>query len=554
MSKEDPGRLLSKVAKFVRNPLKDWSELDAQDSAAPDNGYSREMLKEMIERRQRNDFVRRREFDMLRKMRRREAAGGREEGGTPSQFNVSSTSGKSEGRALTLKKIDEIEEQMSQQWWKSRGPAGDGAAALPVPGSGPEVPADMAGEHLRAYADTVPGVSPPPGVPVDQDVASAPSGSAALHAGRQVYENAIEEAAIRFAQGDDAGAEAILLQTLAPDSPQADHDDSWLALFDLYRATGDSEKFVSANLRYAQRLKRQGPEWVSLRVLARDVQVAASVAKDFADADGSIGAADWCAPAVLTRQSLGELTRALAAAPGPKWTLDWRALRNIDEEAAAPLKALLAHWADSAVQLQFVDTGYLTAVLEQATPSNERAVDAIWWQLRMEALRVMHAADEFELVALNYCITYEVSPPPWVDPKGAFASMDATEAARSQQLQKSQQPQKSAAPTFTLASMNGEIRTDLAPGLPSLVGELTGDSATVWQRLDAELANALAPTISCAALLRIDFVAAGTLLKWVTTRDAREERVQFVDVHRLLLAFFDVIGIADHAEVSLRKH
>src|SRR6187399_250877 len=127
MGKEDTGRLLSKVAKFVRNPLKDWNELDAPESVPAENGYSREMLKEMIERRQRNDFVRRREFDMLRKLRRREAAGGRD-AVTPSSFNVSSTSGKTEGRALTLKKIDEIEEQMSQQWWKNRGPAGEPAA------------------------------------------------------------------------------------------------------------------------------------------------------------------------------------------------------------------------------------------------------------------------------------------------------------------------------------------------------------------------------------------------------------------------------------------
>src|SRR6478736_8567174 len=103
MAKEETGRLLSKVAKFVRNPLKDWSELDADESSTLENGYSREMLKEMIERRQRNDFVRRREFDMLRKLRQREAEGGT--AATPSSFNVSSTSGKTEGRALTLKKI-----------------------------------------------------------------------------------------------------------------------------------------------------------------------------------------------------------------------------------------------------------------------------------------------------------------------------------------------------------------------------------------------------------------------------------------------------------------
>src|SRR5215207_5177883 len=149
MTKEDPKRLFSKVAKFVRNPLKDWSELDdATDTAAPETGYSREMLKEMIERRQRNDFVRRREFDMLRKLRQREAAGGRDPAATPSSFNISSTSGKTEGRALTLKKIAEIEEQMSQQWWKNRGPGGETADGKA--GSG----GDMAAQHARAYADT----------------------------------------------------------------------------------------------------------------------------------------------------------------------------------------------------------------------------------------------------------------------------------------------------------------------------------------------------------------------------------------------------------------
>ena len=31
----------------------------------------------------------------------------------------------------------------------------------------------------------------------------------------------------------------------------------------------------------------------------------------------------------------------------------------------------------------------------------------------MEVLRVVHRPDEFELVALDYCVTYEVSPPSW---------------------------------------------------------------------------------------------------------------------------------------------
>ena len=65
---------------------------------------------------------------------------------------------------------------------------------------------------------------------------------------------------------------------------------------------------------------------------------------------------------------------------------------------------------------------------------------------------------------------------------------------------------------------------------------------------------AAAATISCAALVRLDLAAAGTLLNWVTERDASGQRVQFVDAHRLIAAFFKVVGIADHALVRVREN
>ncbi|MEP6720900.1 MAG: STAS domain-containing protein [Variovorax sp.] len=530
MAKEEPGRLLSKVAKFVRNPLKDWAELDEQDTGSADTGYSREMLKEMIERRQRNDFVRRREFDMLRKLRQREAAGARDANAQPSSFNINST-GKTEGRALTLKKIDEIEEQMSQQWWKGR-PQGENAEGGPPP-----TPEALAAQQARAYADTEPGVPPPP---VEQ-----PSGAGALHPSRLMIDGSLEEAAIRFAHGDDAGAEAILLQTLGPDGAQADHNDTWRGLLDLYRATGDAEKFVQASTRYAQRLKRPGPEWISLRVLARDVQ-AAGVASRSGQPDASSEPADWFSPHQLMRESLSGLTRALTGA-GAVWTLDWRVLSSIDADAAAPLRALFEHWAASPVQLRFAGADRLLGVLAAATPSNDRRTDPVWWQLRMAVLRVLHDVDEFELTALNYCIAYEVSPPPWEDPVGSYTDVGTSRA------------EKSASSGFSMDSMGQEPSAEPAPtaavaGHTLLAGELSGECHAIWHQLDAELMDAATPTISCAALVRIDFAAAGTLLNWVMARAARDQRVEFVDAHRMIAAFFKVIGIADHAGVAVRSN
>ena len=57
-----PGGLLSKVVRFVRNPTVNWGELDTIETDR-ESQYSKQVLKEMLERKRRNDFVRRREFD-----------------------------------------------------------------------------------------------------------------------------------------------------------------------------------------------------------------------------------------------------------------------------------------------------------------------------------------------------------------------------------------------------------------------------------------------------------------------------------------------------------
>ncbi|MGJ7582461.1 STAS domain-containing protein [Variovorax sp. RHLX14] len=528
------------MAKFVRNPLKDWAELDAQDSATGENGYSREMLREMLERRQRNDFVRRREFDVLRRMRQREAAGIREPESQSSHAD-SSTHGRSEGRALTLRKIDEIEAQMSRQWWK-----GDPAS----PEGAPIHPDVLAAQRSRAYADTTPGMRPDHARSSDTDTgrgemqASRPPepGSLVLPAG----DSALDEAAIRFAHGDDAGAESILLQALVPGSPQAGHDDTWLALLDLYRATGDAEKFGTASVRYMQRFGRSGPDWLSLREEASNRLQAGSIATMQAAA-ADPHAADWRSPPQLRRADLAELTRSLTAAGGT-WTLDWRGLTVIDADAAGPLRMLFNHWANSPVDLRFAGAPRLEAVLEKATPVNGRDVEQLWWQLRMAALRVMHAADPFEMAALNYCITYEVSPPAWEDPCGQFAALDLPAGS---------------GPSTSSRNVSGG-GTALSEGSgkspAALVGELTGELPGTWRRLEAEIAErelAAAPdptAISCAALIRIDLAAAESLMHWVAMRQSQGHRVHFVDVQRLVAAFFKIVGITTHAPVGLRQH
>lgn len=578
MSKEEssPGGLLSKMVRFVRNPTVNWSELDSIE-ADRESQYSKQMLKEMIERKRRNDFVRRREFDQLRKLRQREVlTGQRTEDPTarPSFFQSSMTS--PDERAVTLKKIDEIEAQMSQQWWKGKQPteapvpAGDAVVSGAVSAAfAPTAPLTLPGGLASAAVSHAPveplfaddsallpgggGTSYPPTAPMDLRSAGAHASQAAASAPVEepevfVHEPDLEEAAIRFASGDHAGAEAGLLDVLAQhaqDDPQRQFE-IWMTLFDLYRATGQHERFEALAIDFAARFSRSAPLWFSIPEQLGIAQPAAAPA-------GVPGAApgrqfSWSAPGTVTQQTVAALQAALARAASP-WVLGWSRLMTVDEAALHALGSLFLQWADQDVQIAFTGVEALHSLLESKTRSGERGVNPEWWRLRMAALRLMGRADEFELVALDYCVTYEVSPPSWTAPRCGYTADDGTVSG-------SLSAAVAAPDSELLASRLGEssLMPEFEAPRPALSGHIDGDAGPLLAPL-AERAKPGAPLIvACDRLIRVDFAAAGSVLNWAAAQQAQGHTVQFVNLHRLVAVLFNVIGINEHAWVVPRKN
>ena len=60
-------------------------------------------------------------------------------------------------------------------------------------------------------------------------------------------------------------------------------------------------------------------------------------------------------------------------------------------------------------------------------------------------------------------------------------------------------------------------------------------------------------SVSCARLIRVDFIAAGDLLNWVLTRRNEGRSVSFTDAHRLVALFFGAMGINEHARIVVRQ-
>ena len=622
MSKDPtPGGLFSKVVKFVRHPATSWNDLDTV-AEQQDPDYSKQALKEMIERKRRNDFVRKREFDMLRKIRSREGMGESAQGVRPSFFQ-SSLPSKPDDRAMTLKKIDEIEAQMSMQWWKTKqrgesvgshltqpppdaidsvrayrttvmvqdssphggvsiqtnGPMTEQGSTLQMTrpqGVGPETEisqptspgptAEVPQVGSQARPGTGGGQRPSrfdtgPTQPFDLDDTQGASTFStskfyALDVNELAMDPEIEEAAIRFASGDEMATEQGLLDVLTRKANGGTADE-WMALFDLYRATGQVEAFEGRAIDFANRFSKSAPQWFSM-----PDEAAKRVEKSQANAPSQQRRPAWVADAELDAHAVTMLTKVLERTPQP-WLLDWSEVETIQPMAVTRLYKLFASWAQSDVELWFTGTKRLLNTVQALTVSGDRSTDKACWDMHMALLRTMNLPDDFELTALDFCVTYEISPPGWEPPTCRFRDLGAenlgmaglvdvmptaaddfahsTRPAGLSFFAKGKPIDPQATSSFNFAALQGE-----------LVGELQGDPAAQLAELDKLMGEAVLRVISCRYLVRVDFAAAGAILNWVSAHQSAGRRVRFVDVHRLISAFFHVIGITEYADVETR--
>ena len=553
---ENPG-FLARVVRFMRQPAAAWADAELPGEDA-DSSYGKQLLKEVVERRRRNDAVRKREFDQLRRLRRRGAGTGADAGADdPLAFLDTSLLSRPDDRAVTLRKIDEIEQQMSQQWWATR-PLVPGAPPVPAPRargsarsgaarSAPDTrPPDAAGRGALKVDIELPDAAPAPeAAPLMPPMELQPP---VEDLPGFTHDPQLEESAIRFANADYAGAEDAL-RLLAGQEGGAGAQ-AWGALFDLYRCTGQQERFEAAALDFAQRFGRSPPSWYWVCPPGTAAQPLSQ--EDFR----------WqCAPRV-GGAAVAALEDALAVAAVP-WWLDWSALQGFDDDAVLPLLAAFTRWGDLPVPIRVAGAEPLLQVLQARTPSADALVDPIWWRLHMEVLRVLGQPEAFELVALDYCVTYEVSPPSWQparcecrtvrsgipgdDP--AFGAVP-TAAAGAAAL---------AMPSARSADFGGDfpvLTQTLLPPAPvaELAGEITGDAHAAIARLDAAAAHGPGTVIvACDRLVRMDFSAAGSLLNWAAAQDAAGRRVQLRNLHRLVATFLNVIGVDEYARVHARS-
>jgi len=598
-----------KVVRFVANPGTDWTALNTRLEDTRELELEKSELKAMIERKRRNDFVRKREFDMLRRVRR--------EGLSPEQLASLGTSSRLDDSEARLPdtvsprpdgvkaKIDEIEQQMV-------GDAGfssthSKASGLNRPAAPP--PRDTGNSGRTGFPTDTPryatAPSPSPSPMIDLPPASAP---APLQMGRGLpplsptapvafdlpelaplplplaptaappapmltpllaanelsdfgspfavevsevqHDPELDEAVIAFANADFTQCEEALQRITGPGGTRGQHAETWLVLFDLYRATGQQQHFESLAMEYAQQFGWSAPQWYSLPKQVADAQ---AVEPDLSRSapSRSTGDVGWQAPEHLDIEAVARLRSQTLQMPLP-WVFDWQQLGRVDVDAAMQLSALFRLWSGQAIELRWLAGDRLFKVLAEAAPSGVRDADPAFWLTRLDALRLANRPDQFDEAAIDYCITYEVSPPSWEPTRCKVHISRGGTSTR--------QPDMSLISELSTGFMESGLLDDggatqqtIEVANVELSGQLVGDISATLAKLQTESNAAPLISISCSRLIRVDFIAAGDLLNWVLGKHNEGRTVQFVETHRLVALFFGAMGINEHAKVQVRK-
>ena len=603
-----------KVVRFVANPATDWTDIGSRPEDTKELELEKSELKAMIERKRRNDFVRKREFDMLRRVRR--------EGLSPEQLAMLGTSSRLDDSEARLPdsnsfqpggvkaKIDEIEQQMvGDAGFSSTGRSRSPGPYTPAPAPAPApLPAAAAGRPAIdiEFEPRAPAMAPLPDFAVPRAAAPAPvqmvsglpplapmtavsfdgagpgpttaakagpssagarAGAAAQpasHTGAPaensdfsnpfavevsevMHDPELDEAVIAFANADFTQCEEALRRITSQGGDRSQHAETWLVLFDLYRATGQQQRFESLALDYAQQFGWSAPQWYSLPKLVADAQLDEPLLGGGAPMQGPSDVG-WVCPETLDIEAVARLRSQTLQLPLP-WVFDWGGLRTIEAEAAMQLSTVFRLWAGQALEMRWLAGERLITVLTEAAPTGVRDADPAFWLTRLDALRLANRADAFDEAAIDYCVTYEVSPPSWEATRCKVHIGGSGLSTRN--------PALSMVSDVSTSFLESGLADDGGGGVEmahvELSGQLVGDISATLDKLRGAIANAPVVSVSCARLIRVDFIAAGDLLNWVLARRNEARSVQFVDTHRLLALFFGAMGINEHAKVQVRK-
>jgi anti-anti-sigma regulatory factor len=322
----------------------------------------------------------------------------------------------------------------------------------------------------------------------------------------------IKETAILFANGQAEQALSALSLSVREAGLGDSALQSWLMLFDLLQHLDMRVEFEALALEFVVEFERSPPAWIET-----------GERKDPALATGGI--AYFALGGMLSDASAPELEKLRnAAASRQALRVECGKLEGIDARGCRLFHDTLVFLRAAGKEVLLTGEARLIQFLEEACQPGRIETDAAEWALLLDVYRILGFKDTFEETAVNYAVTFEVSPPSWESQPGAEARNSAVV------------PPVEAADQALILS-----------------GELSGASETLAKQLqDWAVANKML-VIDMSGATRVDLVTAGLMLKVLSALKESGVTIQIRGANELIRALFEVTGLSKVARIIPRK-
>ena len=317
----------------------------------------------------------------------------------------------------TAKKIDAIESEMSSEFIPTHdanstlpGPA----VTIPQPGAQPEQA--KPGKGSQPLPKPFEAALPIMDMSTDF-LLGAEEKTLAIEASYSEDTQVVEEAAILFANEQNEMVEQILQSAILDPNSKTGPKTAWRMLFDLYQIMGKQHQFENLSIEYANKFESSPPTWIEGGTNA--TPQASAAPKGATPTVPFSGKLDGNIIKLLERaQKLGETTKILR--------LDFSRVTAVDPVGCGLLMRMLYKLQDSQHDLVLVSAPELAGKIRAILQVGRRDETEAPWLLLLEILRLLNEEKDFEEASIDYCITFEVSPPAFVAPKNKVTTIEET--------------------------------------------------------------------------------------------------------------------------------
>ena len=337
----------------------------------------------------------------------------------------------------------------------------------------------------------------------------------------------VEEVAILYANGQWDDCHRALRDEL---KQQADKPLTWHLLFEVLQQTGQQPEFEALALDYSVQFESSPPAWRELPPAPKSKQAPTTKA--------SMGAAELVLPARLSAEQEREVEAFNnRLQPGASVRLNLDKLNEADAAGAEVLRQLLHLVRTSPAPITLTGASQAAFALRSKLVINLREPAESVWLATLELYQLLGWAQPFEDLAVDYAVTFEVSPPTYQAPPGHVhiaGNLSAEGVSGS----------ASVSATAWVAAPGAQLQGDIV-GLASEAIALLEATAALNAQGSVE--------VDCSQLGRVDFTAAGALLNWLLAAQARRQHFSFTQVHVLAAALFTVVGINSVTNIASRR-